>query len=115
MILSRASSLLRRGPGHSGHTPILHFGPNKRIVRMTEGEHENYGDDERNASPNGPPITESRSRSDETAADGEGCCLSAAVEPKLGEEVADVGLHRAGADQEGRGDLLVGVALGEQT
>jgi hypothetical protein len=114
-VFSSRASLVSRWPGHSGHRPILRFGPNERIVKKTEGEDENYGDDEGDGSPYSPPITERRDRSDETAADGEGRGLGAAVDPELGEEVADVGLHRARADKEGQGDLLVRVSLGEQT
>ena len=81
---------------------------------MTEGEDENYGDDEGDGSPYSPLITERRDRSDETAADGESRGLGAAVDPELGEEVGHVRLHRAGTDKERFGDLPIRAALNQQ-
>ena len=59
-------------------------------------------------------VTENRSRSDEPPAHRDGGGLGAGIDAELGEEVGDVGLHGAGADEERFGDLPVGTSLDQQ-
>src|SRR5690348_9394703 len=53
--------------------------------------------------------------SDELFAGGEGGGLGPVVDTELGDQVGDVGLDRAGADEKGLGDLAVSAALDKET
>ncbi len=53
--------------------------------------------------------------SDETAAHRDGGGLGAGVDPELGEEIGNVGLHGAGADEKRLANLFVGQPFDQQT
>ena len=56
-------------------------------------------------------LRRTESRSDDPATDRDGRRLGASIDAELGEEVGDVGLHGAGADEQRLGDLPIRVTL----